>query len=118
MTATGEVSLLVVRLSDSFSDFWPMLARDVGLPLSEWHPAADEVLPRGPALIILAAGGREAEISDVLAQLAIPADVPVWAVGSAASGMPSCAPATTTERSRSNAATRTSPRSISRQRWR
>ncbi len=39
MTAPGDVTLLVVRLSDSFSDFWAALARELGVPLVAWAPA-------------------------------------------------------------------------------
>jgi hypothetical protein len=38
VTASGDVSLGVVRLSDSFGDFWPALARDIGVALVDWTP--------------------------------------------------------------------------------
>ncbi len=83
MTAaqTPDVWLLVVPLSDSFAEFWPLLARELAVPMVEWRPTADAVPPPGAALVVLAAGGRESEVGDVLAQLAEPADVPVIVVG-------------------------------------
>ena len=85
MTASGDVTLLVVRLSDSFRDFWPALARDLGVPLAEWAPAEPGPPPAGAGVVLVAAGGREAEIAALLPQLAVPRDVPVITVGSAAS---------------------------------
>ena len=85
MTAAGDVLLLVVRLSDSFSDFWSVLARDVGVPLLEWAPAPGELPPSGAGVVLVAAGGHEAEIATLLSQLSAPADIPIIAVGSAAS---------------------------------
>src|SRR2546422_6433069 len=84
-TAAGDVLLLVVRLSDSFSDFWSVLARDVGVPLLEWAPAPGELPPSGAGVVLVAAGGHEAEIATLLSQLSAPADIPIIAVGSAAS---------------------------------
>src|SRR5437870_11009992 len=85
VTAAGDVLLLVVRLSDSFSDFWSVLARDVGVPLLEWAPAPGELPPSGAGVVLVAAGGHEAEIATLLSQLSAPADIPIIAVGSAAS---------------------------------
>src|SRR5438034_326573 len=66
VTAAGDVLLLVVRLSDSFSDFWSVLARDVGVPLLEWAPAPGELPPSGAGVVLVAAGGHEAEIATLL----------------------------------------------------
>jgi two-component system response regulator HydG len=85
VTASGDVTLLVVRLSDSFSDFWPVLARDVGMSLAQWAPAESGPPPAGAGVVLVAAGGHEAEVAGLLAQLVVPGDVPVIAVGSAAS---------------------------------
>ena len=87
MSAPAEVRLLVVRLSDSFGDFWPALAREIGVPLVEWSPgpAGEELPPPGAAVVLLAAGGREADIAALLPQLQVPADIPVIAVGSSLS---------------------------------
>src|SRR5437867_1702854 len=62
VTAPAAVGLLVVRLSDSFGDFWPLLARDIGVPLAEWAPTPEELSPPGGAVILVAAGGHETEI--------------------------------------------------------
>jgi len=85
VTAPGDVALLVVKLSDSFSDFWPILARDLGIPLAEWAPVPGELPPPGAGVVLLAAGGHEAEIAALLPRLSVPGDIPIVAVGSAAS---------------------------------
>ena len=85
MTAAGGIALLVVRLSDSFGDFWPALAREVGAVLAEWAPAPGELPPHGAGVVLVAAGGHEGEIAALLPQLSVPADVPLVAVGSSTS---------------------------------
>ena len=85
MTAPPDVWLLVVRLSDSFADFWPVLAREVGVPVAEWTPAADERPPAGAGVVLVAAGGHEGEIPGLMSRLSMPADIPVIAVGSSVS---------------------------------
>ena len=85
MTASGDVTLLVVRLSDSFSDFWPALARELGIPLAEWSAAEPGPPTAGAGVVLVAAGGHEADVAGLLPQLAVPGNVPVIAVGSAAS---------------------------------
>jgi len=85
VTGPGDITLLVVRLSDSFGDFWPGLARDLRVSLTEWDPGAGELPPPGAGVVLLAAGGREADLGDVIARVSVPADVPVIAVGAAAS---------------------------------
>ena len=64
MTASGDVCLLVVRLSDSFGDFWPALASDIGVALTDWTPAAAEPPTSDAAGVLIAAGGREPEGAD------------------------------------------------------
>jgi DNA-binding NtrC family response regulator len=85
VTAAGEVRLLVVRLSDSFAEFWPALARELGAGLAEWIPASGDPVPAGADVVLVAAGGHEAEVAALLPQLTVPADVPVIAVGAAPS---------------------------------
>jgi DNA-binding NtrC family response regulator len=85
VTAASDVLLLVVRLSDSFSDFWSILAQDVGVSLVEWAPAPGELPPPGAGVVLVAAGGHEAEIGALLPRLSVPADIPIIAVGSATS---------------------------------
>jgi DNA-binding NtrC family response regulator len=85
VTGPGDLRLLVVRLSDSFSDYWPVLARDAGASLTEWVPAADEGPPPGAEIVLVAAGGQEADVAALLSRLAVPAGIPVIVVGSATS---------------------------------
>jgi len=85
VTAPADVRLLVVRLSDSFGDFWPLLARDIGVPLVEWAPTPEELPPPGAAVILVAAGGHETEIGALLERLPAPGGIPVIAVGASVS---------------------------------
>ena len=82
---TAPTKLLVVRLSDSFGDFWPQLAGELGVSLTEWHPPDTAPPLTGTAIIVLAAGGAEAEIPAAIRSLAVPPDVPIVAVGAAPS---------------------------------
>ena len=77
--------LVIVRLSDSFADFWPLLAREQGIEVVEWSPESGAPLPAGAALVIVAAGGGETELPALLARLAPAGEVPVVAVGAAPS---------------------------------
>ncbi|HEV2671864.1 MAG TPA: sigma 54-interacting transcriptional regulator [Gemmatimonadales bacterium] len=81
----SDTSLLIVRLTDSFSDFWPLLAEELDVPFSEWRPAEGEPPPPGAALILIAAGGSEPDLPSFLTQLTVPSDIPIAAVGAAAS---------------------------------
>ena len=85
MTAAGDVALLVVRLSDSFGDFWPALARELDVPLTEWTPGPDAPPPPRAGVVLVAAGGHETEVGSVLLLLGMPADIPVVAVGASTS---------------------------------
>jgi len=85
VTAADEVVLLVVRLSDSFADFWPALARELGVSLTEWTPGAEAAAPPRAGVVLVAAGGHETEVGSVLPLVAAPADVPVVAVGASTS---------------------------------
>jgi len=85
MTTSRDVTLLVVRLSDSFSDFWPALARELGVLLAEWTPGEPGPPPAGAGAVLVAAGGHEADVAALLPRLAPPGDVPVIVVGAAAS---------------------------------
>jgi DNA-binding NtrC family response regulator len=85
MTAAGDVAMLVVRLSDSFGDFWPALARDIGVALVDWTHAAGEPLAPDAGVVLIAAGGREAELAALLPQLSVPRGIPIIAVGAVAS---------------------------------
>ncbi len=85
MTVGPDITLLVVRMSDSFADFWPAVARDVGAVLVEWSPAGDEPTAPDPAVVLIAAGGHEGEIAALLPRLPVQGGAPVIAVGATAS---------------------------------
>ena len=85
MTAAGGVALLVVRLSDSFADFWPALARELDVPLTEWTPGPEAAPPPRAGVVLVAAGGHETQIGAVLPLLGIPPGIPVLAVGASTS---------------------------------
>ena len=72
--------LLVVPLTDSFGDYWPLLAAEVGVPLREWRPSEGES-PSDGAVVVVAAGGVEATLPAILPGLTAPPDVPILAVG-------------------------------------
>jgi len=82
---TPEITLLMVRLTDSFSDFWPLLAKELEVPLTEWRPGEGEPPPPGAALVLIAAGGSEPDLPSFINQLTIPSDIPIAAVGAVAS---------------------------------
>ena len=80
--ADHEPLLLVVRVSDSFADFWPLLAREQVIAVREWTPQPGEALPTGPAALrIVAAGGLEHDLPGLLSAYARGDGVPVIAVG-------------------------------------
>ena len=85
MTGPADITLLVVRLSDSFADFWAAVARDVGVSLAEWTPGSAEPVAPDPAIVLVAGGGHESEIAALLPSLPVPGGVPVIAVGAATS---------------------------------
>ena len=76
-----DVPLVVVPLTDSFGDFWPLLAAELKIPLIEWRREQGESPPANAAAVLLAAGGREPDLPAVLANLGLPSDVLVFAVG-------------------------------------
>jgi len=80
---TSDNAVVVVRLTDSFSDFWPLLADELKVPLLEWRPADGEPPPPGAALVVVAAGGAEPDLPGFIPTLVVPSDVPILAVGAA-----------------------------------
>jgi len=74
-----DLLIAVLRLSDSFSELWPLLGAEAGAAVVDWTPPAP--LPPGVALVLVAAGGRERDVADLVAAHAPPAGVPVVAVG-------------------------------------
>ena len=79
--ATPEIALLLVRLTDSFGDFWPLLAGELDVSLLEWRPASGDPPPPNAALVVIAAGGAERDLPSFIRGLTVSADVPVVAVG-------------------------------------
>ena len=78
---TSDNAVWVVRLTDSFSDFWPLLAEELNVPLREWRPADGEPPPAGVAVLLIAAGGAEPDLPGFIPTLVAPLDVPIIAVG-------------------------------------
>lgn len=84
---TPDVSLLVVRLSDSFAEFWPLVAGEVGAHLVERSATTAEPAPPLPpcppetAAIVVAAGGCETQLAEFLRHFAAPPGVPILAAG-------------------------------------
>jgi DNA-binding NtrC family response regulator len=74
----------VLTLSDSFSEYWPLLARELQLSLRVCR-AQDEPIPTVALATILAAGGSERDIPTTMFQLAKHAEVPCIAVGGSTS---------------------------------
>jgi len=85
VSGSGETSLLVHRVSDSFGDLWPALARELGVTLAEWTPSQGEPPAPDAAALLIAAGGHEAELVTLLPQLAAARGIPVIVVGAVAS---------------------------------
>jgi len=73
--------LIVVRLSESFSDVWSKLASGVGARVATVAAGGADGT-RGAAAIVLAAGGAEREALDWLDRQEARADVPTFVVGS------------------------------------
>src|SRR3982751_4411258 len=84
-SVSADVALVILRLSDSFGDFWPLLGRELDVPLVEWRPGEVESLPPGAAVVLIAAGGAEPDLPASLRALSLPSDIPIAAVGSATS---------------------------------
>ena len=71
---------MVVRLSDSFAEFWPLVAGEVGAQLAD-HAAPPESLPADTVAIVVAAGGSEQNLAQFLRGFTAPPGIPVLAVG-------------------------------------
>lgn len=86
MSATPfrDPALVVLRLSASFHEFWPLLAQELGVPLVEREPD-DEQLPADALALIVAAGGAESEIAPLVFRLAWHGEAPLVAVGASTS---------------------------------
>jgi DNA-binding NtrC family response regulator len=82
--ATPDSPLVVLRLSDSFSEFWTLLARELGVPLVMADAAVD-TLPPNALAVVVAAGGAEAEVGPLLARLGPDGRVPLVVAGASTS---------------------------------
>ena len=80
--SVAEAAVLVIKLSDSFSELWDHLSEDLGIPVRQ--VATGEVTGVGPeiAAVVLAAGGAAREALEWLDGHEPPAAVSVLAVGS------------------------------------
>jgi len=67
-----------VRLSNSFAEFWPLLAVEIGAELVD-H--SGEPLPGEAAAIVVAAGGCEHQLPEFLRAFPVRPGVPILAVG-------------------------------------
>jgi DNA-binding NtrC family response regulator len=81
----ADATLLIIRLSDSFGEFWPLLGQELSVPVVDWRPADGETLPPGGAVVVIAAGGAELDLPTFLRALTLPSDIPIAAVGGATS---------------------------------
>jgi two-component system response regulator HydG len=72
---------VVVRLSDSFAEFWPLVAAEVGARLVDRPAEPAEPATGETAAIVVAAGGCEQQLADFLRRFAGPPGIPVLAVG-------------------------------------
>ena len=73
-----DAVLALLPLTESFGDFWSLIAAELQLPLAVWREQ-DEPAPANAVALVISAGGREAELPGVIANLSC--DVPVLAVG-------------------------------------
>ena len=72
--------LLVIRLSESFAEFWPILAAESGVELEERATLTDPAAAETVAIVV-AAGGCEETVPALLRGFAAPPGVPIIAVG-------------------------------------
>ena len=82
--ARPDAPLVVLRLTSSFTEFWPLLARELRVPLV-LPEAPDGPIPPDALAIILAAGGAEAEIPALAFRLPACGETPLIAVGASTS---------------------------------
>jgi two-component system response regulator HydG len=76
-----DVVLVVLPVTESFSEFWPLIAAELKLPLVVWRAQEADGVPANAAAVVISAGGQEADLPDVIDSLTVPVDVPVLAVG-------------------------------------
>src|SRR6185503_13270499 len=83
MSQDAELTLVVVPLSESFADFWPLLAREAGATLRVAESDATAV--QDAALVLVGAGGREGDAAAAVERMAVPDDIPIVVAGAVAS---------------------------------
>jgi DNA-binding NtrC family response regulator len=83
-TAAHDSPLVVLRLSDSFNEYWAILAHELDVPLIVADATTDALPPPGFAAVV-AAGGAEAEVAPLLARLGSTGPKPLVVAGAATS---------------------------------
>ena len=76
-----ERRIAVVKLSDSFSDFWNQFARELNVEVVTLDGTEPFAFTGTFAAILLASGGAESEAGAWLQSHKVPAGTPVFAVG-------------------------------------
>jgi DNA-binding NtrC family response regulator len=73
--------VLVAQFSESFDDVWQQLATDLSVDVQYVAGTELRIVPPGLAALVLAAGGEECAALEWLEHCAVPAGVPVLAIG-------------------------------------
>jgi two-component system response regulator HydG len=76
-----RTAILIVPLSESFEDLWAPLADELNVDLTIADPGQAQVVTRGCAALILAAGAAEREALEWIEQHALEPPIPVVVVG-------------------------------------
>ncbi len=82
--ASGQSAVVVVALSDSFAEYWPLLTKELGVPLLSLR-SDEPTLPPEPVAVLVAAGGAEAEVGALIERLGPRGDAPLLVVGASLS---------------------------------
>lgn len=82
--AAGPSAVLVIALSDSFADFWPLVSRELGVPFVVTR-STEEVVPPDAVAVVVAAGGVEVDAGPLIERLGARGDTPVLVVGASLS---------------------------------
>ncbi|HKE90965.1 MAG TPA: sigma-54 dependent transcriptional regulator [Gemmatimonadales bacterium] len=82
--APGLGTLVVLALSNSFGELWPLLADELGVALVT-RGANEPALPADPIAIVVAAGGVEAEAGALIERLGPRRDTPLLVAGASLS---------------------------------
>jgi DNA-binding NtrC family response regulator len=81
---SGLPPLVVLQLSESFAEYWPLLSQELQVPLEVRH-SLEEPFPHAALAVVFAAGGSEGELPAVLFRLTAQVPVPLIAVGASTS---------------------------------